>query len=144
VKNNHNWSKSACFIITAIILALTCPAGCVYIPIIRSSGERGIAEDMLSGIVVGKTTDEDILLTFGCPSYDSESADGSTFVYYWKITRGYAGFFFAVGGAGAGGVSSPTSYRTLRISFDFTGTVRSSNLEKKFKAEKILGVGTLD
>jgi outer membrane protein assembly factor BamE (lipoprotein component of BamABCDE complex) len=97
---------------------------------------------MLSSIVVGKTTKEDILLTFGCPT--SESADEDTFWYVWKVTKGYIGYCLAAGGAAEAGVFSPASYRILQISFDCSDTVNSYNLDKESKVDPIWGFGTHD
>jgi hypothetical protein len=106
-------------------------ASCVYLPVVHTSGERGIAEDNFSWIRVGETTKEEILHTFGCPT----EVHPIFFLYKWKITTGY--WIFGIGGGyrAAGAVGSTASYKQLRIWFDTSGRVTETIFEKKYDIE---------
>ena len=138
MKNSENPSRLLHSLFITMLLAVSC-ASCLFIPHIHSLGEKGIANDSLSRIQPGKTTKEEVLLAFGCPTWESQTDESSTFTYDWMINTGYWGFVFAVAPtAGAGGGAGGTTQRiySLTVHFDNSNRVITYRVEKRHKLEK--------
>lgn len=114
-----------------IICFATLLNACVLTPtnLYNSESRRSVSVNDVDGLVVGRTTRQQVLLRFGTP--DGRAGDESQFSYHWSKKKFYSLGILGAGGHGGGISLEYDKDYALRLNFDDDGVLTSSKLTNK-------------